>query len=734
MADSKLTQTFTTDDTKLLASYDKILRRQMQVLDATSRIAAESKKESERARAALDSQGSALGKLFSQVQGIATSWLSVRTAVDLANTEIQRQIDLQAKAKQAQISVADARSSFLRNAVALSPAERQRAVQTVEEIALRTGVDQRKLFVSAGSALSAAGDRTLDDVLAAVQVAARFVPGESGEPEAVAGGLLDIASLTKTNDAIANLGVLSATQAKARVTTTEETARNLVPAAINVASYGGSPAEALSLVAAMTNAIKDYTGRQSGTSTIRLAQQLGEFFKPGEIRKEITEALTEKPGGLGVAQTNPAIAAALDRFVAAEKGGVPGLARLKAGDTAAQVEFLKHNEALAEKFIQQQIEYRTAGGALQSTASQIGFLQQHPELANAFFNRDEFGASFEAKPSKQIQELLTNPQSEIARNFLAFQGVIPTAGEARALGEKALGDVEGDPLARQAQMARRLESLSDRLLTGNIQAGEGGIARESLEKLLQATGLGALASKLDRLDFELKTGFGTHDTFDALTAAMERRIGDLRYRAVKPGEMLFSNEPVSGGYFQRSPETGEFSPVPSVGTLDVLGRQNYVRRRDEESNRQADLLEETLETLRGARERRGNEGEAPAPAAPASDFEAANLRRSGLGGLESYGLADEFDMLAAGRPAAEFTGEHGNLRDLGSFINGQMQHVRETSGDPAALAVLERIAERIDATQKELAALNAKTAAAADENRAANRSAGARATVGAGRE
>jgi len=119
------------------------------------------------------------------------------------------------------------------------------------------------------------------------------------------------------------------------------------------------------------------------------------------------------------------------------------------------------------------------------------------------------------------------------------------------------------------------------------------------------------------------------------------------------------------------------------------------------------------------------------------DFDLADQAFADTGSnLAQYGLEDEFEMLREGKGAAAFKGHEQELADLDSFVTGAEHALKQSpgGGDSAALAVLEQIRDKIDATEKQLATLNQNTANAASENRAANRSAGARAAVGSGRE
>src|SRR5690348_14607344 len=107
MADSKLKQIFTTDPSKLLEAYDKILRKTEGVLESSRQLARESRRQSSDAAKGLEDQAAGSQRAISGLAGMAAGYLSVREALQLVNSEIQQQIDLQSKAGQAQRRLAN---------------------------------------------------------------------------------------------------------------------------------------------------------------------------------------------------------------------------------------------------------------------------------------------------------------------------------------------------------------------------------------------------------------------------------------------------------------------------------------------------------------------------------------------------------------------------------------------------------------------------------------------------
>ena len=216
--------------------------------------------------------------------------MSAADATDLLNEGLALTSDLlkqvaerQDKVAGTQRSAADAQRAFLRNLGNVSESTRQSAITQIAAIGERTGVRQSMLFDAASTAMSARGATDPVEALRAVEMAARVAPESVGEMSSFAGALLDAKSLTKQKDMEANLGFLVGMQGQARVTTLGQVAQNLVPGAIGVQGYGGTPAEAGALVTTLTQAMKDATGATSSTAAIQLAKQLEEFKATAKI-------------------------------------------------------------------------------------------------------------------------------------------------------------------------------------------------------------------------------------------------------------------------------------------------------------------------------------------------------------------------------------------------------------------------------------------------------------------
>lgn len=216
------------------------------------------------------------------------AYVSLQAAIQVVNRSLQDKIDLENKSAQAQTRVADSQRGFLINLGLVSKAEQEAANARIQQISKATGASVGSLYASAGAAVSARGDLSINQALDAVAVAARVQPRNAGEQTAVAGGLLDLATLTGSADAKVNLGILAGVGSQARITNLQALSQNLVPGAINVASRGGTPQEALALVSTITSQLKDATGATSATAGIQLANQLAAFLPESDTFKNET--------------------------------------------------------------------------------------------------------------------------------------------------------------------------------------------------------------------------------------------------------------------------------------------------------------------------------------------------------------------------------------------------------------------------------------------------------------
>ncbi len=278
---------FSSDDKEMIAAF----QRQQREIDKLKTKLREAKDEGAVGQANMKRGAD---DLATSVAKVATQYLAVGAiASKVASTmraEIEHAMKMNREFAKSQDTVADAQLNFFRNLGNVSAATRDQTARQIAEISTLTGVNQKKLYEAGSIALSARGDKTEGQALGFLHQAARIAPDD---PASLVGGLLDVSTLTGSNDPRANAGFLTQMQSQARVASLDAISQNMVPAAIGVKSYGGSDSEAGALVATLTQAMKDQTGAKSGTLAQSLARQIADVTKGGVL--EDVKALQADP-------------------------------------------------------------------------------------------------------------------------------------------------------------------------------------------------------------------------------------------------------------------------------------------------------------------------------------------------------------------------------------------------------------------------------------------------------
>lgn len=218
------------------------------------------------------------GGLMKAALDTAKGYLSVASAIALVNAQLEKTNRLNAEAKAGQMTVADAQAKLMRNMGSLSPKQRAEVISNTKAMATKNKQDEAETTLAVSEAFSAGA--TPAQALAAVNAAQKLVPerGALGERQTVTGAILDVAKLTKSDDAMANAGLIQAMGEKARVSSIEMTTKNLVPAlGAMQAIGGGTPQENAAILAALTQ-VGDTTGAISGTAGTRLAMEMMEAY------------------------------------------------------------------------------------------------------------------------------------------------------------------------------------------------------------------------------------------------------------------------------------------------------------------------------------------------------------------------------------------------------------------------------------------------------------------------
>jgi hypothetical protein len=351
----------------------------------------------------------ALGKL-------AAGYIGITTAIRIFNDELQRKIDLQNKSSEGRLSLANAQRELLLNVGTASPKEREQLMGGISSIAKNRNVSQEMLFRVAPGVTSAQGNAPMESVLSAMDVAATAAPHSEETMRAIATGLLDVSSATKSSDAKENFGTMLGLGRGTRVQSLRMINENLVPAMVGVSQYGDSASEAGSIVSSITSLAKDSVGASSGTAAIALAQQLGEFLpeKDGFKYNEAGKKTRFKGTGYGTTmqriealQADPQLR---DRFFGTatfEKKSMPAIRDLltggSEGDTmlaqrVGEIETGKAAISTADRFFAE-----TGGSSLQKDA---GIVREQGAVMEEFYANNR-SAARKAQARKAYEDYLT---------------------------------------------------------------------------------------------------------------------------------------------------------------------------------------------------------------------------------------------------------------------------------------------------------------------------------------
>lgn len=197
----------------------------------------------------------------------------------------------------------------------------------------------------------------------------------------------------------------------------------------------------------------------------------------------------------------------------------------------------KTGEMAGTAAISMAVQLRDFLPGLGTMGERIAALQADRGLAQTFLEggmvgtgrdrRKWTGATFERKAQIPLEQLFLQPSSEMAAMYAKFQQEIPGEAGLKAQAQEIVGARMLVPGAAAAEAQRAFEMSRQQLLASRLIDAEGHIAREGLEQILRATGLGWLGTKAEMWSYEGATMGGTRDPLDAAAAILEARARAL---------------------------------------------------------------------------------------------------------------------------------------------------------------------------------------------------------------
>jgi len=248
---------------QLMIAMDKLIQKQAQVNKGFS----DGEKSSKRG-------GDTAIKSF---QKLAMQYVSLQATMQVVNNMSAEFARLQDASLQKTKELAAAQTDAIKNLQGLSYLQKQNLMTTdVEGVQKRTGFPSRSMLSDAiGAGISAGGSP--EEVLSAVEAAARLNINTPEKMQTTAAGAIDMARATGIRDAEKNLGLLLTTGSVSRVESSDKLANSLgktigsTMATVPDSDKEQAGREAAALIAVLNKAGNDKQGEPTATATTSLA-------------------------------------------------------------------------------------------------------------------------------------------------------------------------------------------------------------------------------------------------------------------------------------------------------------------------------------------------------------------------------------------------------------------------------------------------------------------------------
>jgi hypothetical protein len=420
--------------------------------------------------------------------GVNAAMSAIQSISRTITAELREQLDLQDRAKAAQITLASARKGVLRNMAGATDTERQQTLASITGISTETGVEERFVANAFAQALSASGGN-IQASMKAVKQASMFLADQPEEIAEYAGALLDLGKVTNRMtggkfDAEVAKGLLIKVGAMSRVVDPRMQAQNIAPALIGMQGLNATASEAAALFASISNAAADVKGAMTGTGTISFAEQLRGF---GAEERKI------KGGG-----TAPAIA---------------GWGEMTMGE---RIRYLQSNQDIASQFLDQ----LTLEKKVQVPFEQL-LTDATSEAAKAFAaNVQSFGGAEDfRKAARSVQESYgLDPLERVAQIDRASKQAVDQLKTQNVIGGQLSALREGaTEVLRESGYGKLATDISELSLKAEGLSGKRPGASRAIEMLRgRAKTLRAPTERVQRFG-----GFTTHGTEVAREASQE---------------------------------------------------------------------------------------------------------------------------------------------------------------------------------------------------------------------
>ncbi len=150
--------------------------------------------------------------------------------------------------------------------------------------------------------------------------------------------------------------------------------------------------------------------------------------------------------------------------------------------------------------------------------ARINFLRSDQAAREKFVSE----TSFRAKTAKPIEQILT-PGTKFAKIFDDFLTQIVPVKEGEAAFENKSAQFKGTAFRSNLDLQDTFKSIEARLKVSDTEGARVSIAREGLQDILTAVGVGPTSRKIARASFERRVTFGAQDALGSVVNDLERR-------------------------------------------------------------------------------------------------------------------------------------------------------------------------------------------------------------------